>query len=292
MEYILSNTHENSIRPAYDGAKSRLAQATDHLGSEQTALVNAQTAVDTFHQKLDTAEKLPKNAVHDGHELEGAVTFHQRRTDKATDAVTEAQRAFEQQKYLLTEAQVLDRAEALAAWDRTEWAGRFAKEIEGIVDKFMSEVYDLNRTESEAIRLGQSIGLDSRVINPENRARIQTDTGRASLVVDGQKVYPIYPSLGLDALRESIRDHRHDTLVAEAEQERREQREAEEAERKAEQERVTAHRAVQAEPAPFQYSGSAGKPMKAFTDTKATPMAPATAGRGAAAHTAGTKVHR
>lgn len=236
----MKNAHETAQRPALDAATSRLTKATDHLADERAALLNAEAKLREFDDSLATKAKPPKDAFHNRAELEGAVSFYRNRVAQAEDAVTEATSQWETANYSFTEAQVLDRAEALAEFDRDAWAAEFAAEVQQVADRYMTDIYELNVSETEAVQLGKEIGLDALVRNPENRARVQKDTGRNNLTLDGQKIYTPFPSQGLDALRESIRDSRHDTKVAEARAEEQERRDQERAEQKAEREQLEA----------------------------------------------------
>jgi hypothetical protein len=259
----LKNTYENNARPAHDTAKSALSKALDNLAKEQTALSAAQADLDSFNEKIDSATTLPKNAAHDGAEREGAVTFCAKRVERATGSVAEARAEFDRAEVALTEAQVLDRAEAVAAFDDDEWAAEFAAEAQAIADKYLGQLYEVNELEAEAIRLGKSIGLDSIAQNPDSRVRVQNGSGGPLLTLDGQGVSPAIPSTGLDALRESIRDSRYDAeLEAEVKRER-EERAALEAERKAERGRYEAYRQAERNgKLPFAYTGdTGGRPM-------------------------------
>ena len=89
MTIELNTTNETKIQPAYDAAKSALAKAQDSLVKEQKALSEAQAALDAYNAKLDAAATLPKDAAHDGAELEGAVTFYGKRVTTAKKAVSE-----------------------------------------------------------------------------------------------------------------------------------------------------------------------------------------------------------
>ena len=229
MTIELSTTNETAIQPSYDSAKSALSKAQGNLVNEQSALSEAQAA-------LDAVGTLPKNAAHDGAELEGAVTFYGRRVSTAEKAVSEAQATLDQAHHNLAEAKVLDRTEALAEFDRDEWAAEFAAEVQEVADRYMGDLYAVRSWEAEGITQGKSIGLDGLIHNTENRARVVMDSSWPVLTLDGRKLHAPYPSLGLDYLRESIRDTRHDEWVAEAQREEGERRRQEEAERKAERE--------------------------------------------------------
>ncbi|MCU4296456.1 hypothetical protein D3I60_05070 [Brevibacterium permense] len=291
MNNTIGATHEDNARPAHDSAKSALTKAHDALTKEREALSKAQDALQVFNRKLDSSDKLPRNAAHDGGELEAAVSFHSKRVDRAEQAATEAQTQLDLAHHLLIEAQVLDRAEAVAAFDYDELVAGFQAETKEIVDRYIGRVYDIEQAQNEAISLGRSIGLDDRLVNPENRARISTSSGRPVIHLDHSPLYPVFPSQGLDRLRESIRDQRADEARAEAIREDQERRAAEAAERQAQREAAEAARLAQTEPSEFRYTGSGGRPMKFLTDTQATPMGAAVAGRGTANHPAGTKRH-
>lgn len=242
MTKTINTTHEDNARPAYDAAKSALAKAQDNVVKEREALSKAQATLSAFNAKLDSSETLPKNAAHDGGELEAAVSFHSKRVKRAEQAVREAQAEQGMAHYVLTEAKVLDRAEAIAAFDYDELAAEFAAEVQEVADRYLGRVHDLSEAEVEAFNLGQSIELDGLVHNPEARVRLQRDTGRFDIVLDGRKLYSVYPSLGLSKLRESIRDTRQDAKVAEARRAEAERRAEEEGERKAEREMMEAYR--------------------------------------------------
>jgi len=288
----INTANEDQHRPAYDVAKSALSKAQDALTKEQDALRDAQAKLDAFNDKLDNAAKLPKNAAHDGGELEAAVSFHTRRVAKSEQAVSETQATLEQAQYALTEAQVLDRAETVAAFDYNELAAEFAAEVQPIVDRYMETVYAVSKAEAEAVHLGQSIGLDARIINPANRARLIPDTGRYHVSLDGNKLPTVYPSRALGELRESLRDTRYDAEVAEAQRLERERRAEEEARRIAERERAEAYRRAEQgmdSATPIRYADGA-RPMTTV-DGDGRPLGPAQSmGRGAV-HTAGSKRH-
>ncbi len=258
----MKNTHENNARPAQDNAKSALSKALDNLAKEQTALSAAQADLDSFNAKIDSATTPPKNMAATIAEREGAVTFYAKRVERATETVAEARAEYERAEVALTEAQVLDRAEAVAAFDDDEWAAEFAAEAQAIADKYLGQLYDVNELEAEAIRLGKSIGLDSIAQNPDSRVRVQLTSGGSMLTLDGQGVSPAIPMTGLDALRASIRDSRYDAeLEAEAER-KREERAALEAERQEERERYEAYRQAERRgKQPFQYTAPTGRPM-------------------------------
>lgn len=263
MTFELKTTNETATQPAYDTAKSALSKAQDNLVKEQSALSEAQATLDAYNVKLDAAASLPKDAAHDGAELEGAVTFYGKRVTTAKKAVSAAQANLDQAHHDLTEAKVVDRADALAGFSADQWVADFNAEVQEIADKYMGDLFKVQSWEAEGISLGKSIGLDSLIRNPENRARVGKDSQMSVLTLDGQKLRAPFPSLGLDYLRKSIRDTRHDEQVAEAHRVDAERRREVEAERKAEREYAeAAKRFDSGRTSAFEYTGGSGaRPM-------------------------------
>lgn len=187
------------------------------------------------------------------------MTFHGKRVTTAKKAVSEAQATLDQAHHDLTEANVLDRAEALAAFDQNEWIAEFAAEAQGIADKYMGDLYAVCSWEAEAISLGKTVPA------PSSRARVTGNGSGYQLSLDGLLVKTPYASLGRDYLRESIRDTRHDERVAEAQRKEGERRRQEVAERKAEREyaeQAKRYAAGRATEQCFQYTGGSGaRPM-------------------------------
>lgn len=269
MTIELNTTNETKIQPAYDAAKSALSKAQDSLVKEQKALSEAQAALDAYNAKLDAAATLPKDAAHDGAELEGAVTFYGKRVKAAHEAVSAAQANLDQAGHDLTEAKILDRAEALAAFSTDQWIADFNAEAQEIADRYMADLHEVCSWEAEAISLGKTVPA------PSNRARVNGNGNGWAISLDGKKIHAPYASLGLDYLRESIRDTRHDERVAEAQREEGERRRQEAAERKAEQEyaeqakRFAAGRTAQQ---PFQYTGGSGARPMVTTNENGEPL--------------------
>lgn len=240
----ISTTHEDSIRPEHDAAASALAKATEALNDSRSELAAAQQALATHEDRMGTESKLPKNFAHDGAELSATVQWFERMAANRAKAVSTAQADYDAQARELALAQIRDRAEAIASFDRDEFVARFAAKLAPIAAEAWDSLNSVSDLEREITAIAKTAGIDStdpRYTHDGSR-QVHTFDGIV-LNPAGLTAYTVNEALAIPENPRTI--ERRDALNAE-DQERRQAERQREAEAVAEAERNAPQREARA----------------------------------------------
>lgn len=240
----ISTTHEDSARPAAEATASALSKAQASLTDAQTELGEARQKLAAHENKMGTGSKLPENFAHDGAELSATVQWFGRMVANRAEAVATAQAEHDAQARELALAQIRDRAEAIASFDRDEFVDRYAAKLSGIAAECWDELNSVSDLEREIVGIAKTAGVDSTDprYTHDGPRQVHTFDGIV-LNPAGLTAYTVNEALAIPENPRTI--ERRDVLNAE-DQERRQAERQREADAKAEWERNAPQREARA----------------------------------------------